>query len=219
MRQVYAPGCALMLYKPELAERLLAFLNAEEPGSVPEHLTCCRHEPRLESGTRVINTCAGCDRRYRELYEGISTVSLWELLAESETFPFPDYAGAEMTVHDACPTRTEPRMHDAVRALLERMNVRVVEPAATRTKAVCCGDSFFGTLPDEQVELRMRKRADAMPREDVVVYCVSCVKAMHIGGKRPRYLVDLLFAEETSAGDVVEPAAWHAQLEEFIAEH
>jgi len=57
-----------------------------------------------------------------------------------------------------------------------------------------------------------------MPREDVVVYCVSCVKAMHIGGKRPRYLVDLLFGEETGPG-VFEPVAWHAQLDEFIEAH
>jgi len=52
----------------------------------------------------------------------------------------------------------------------------------------------------------------------VVVYCVSCVKAMAIGGKRPRYLVDLLFGEETVPG-VHEPGAWHALLEGFIAEH
>jgi Fe-S oxidoreductase len=123
-----------------------------------------------------------------------------------------------MTVHDACPTRTEPRVHDAVRALLGRMNVAVVEPDATRTGAVCCGDSFFGELPDERVKQLMRRRAESMPAEDVVVYCVSCVKAMHIGGKRPRYLVDLLFGEQTEPG-LLEPAAWHAQLDRHIREH
>lgn len=212
MNEVYAPGCALMLHKPHLAERLQAYLG------LPMHLTCCRHEPGLPVGTRVVNTCAGCDRRYRELFEGISTTSLWEVLAESETFPFPDYGGAEMSVHDACPTRTEARVHDAVRRLLERMNVTVVEPRSTRGNAVCCGDSFYGEAPDERVKQLMAKRADSMPREDVVVYCVSCVKAMHIGGKRPRYLVDLLFAEETTPG-TWEPRDWHAELETFIAEH
>jgi Fe-S oxidoreductase len=217
MTRVYAPGCALLLYRPDLAVRVLAHLRAEEP-SVAEHLTCCRHEPHLDPGSVVINTCAGCDRRYRELYEGVSTVSLWELLAESDSFPFPDYGGVEMSVHDACPTRGEERVHDAVRRLLERMNITVVEARATRTRAVCCGDSFFGAVPEERVVELMKRRADAMPREDVVVYCVSCVKAMHIGGKRPRYLVDLLFAEDTTAG-VFEPTAWHAQLDRFIETH
>ena len=217
MTRAYAPGCALMLYRPDLAARVLEHLRADD-GAVVEHLTCCRHEPYLEPGSVVVNTCAGCDRRYRELYEGVSTVSLWELLADSDTFQFPDYGGAEMSVHDACPTRGESRVHDAVRRLLERMNITVVEARATRTGAVCCGDSFFGQLPDERVKELMRRRADSMPREDVVVYCVSCVKAMHVGGKRPRYLVDLLFGEETTPG-VFEPAEWHAQLDGFIESH
>jgi len=217
VNRVYAPGCALMLYKPHLAERVLAHLNADD-AVVASLLTCCRHEPRLEPGSVVINTCAGCDRRYRELYEGVSTISLWEVLATSDTFDFPDYHGAEMAIHDACPTRTEERVHVAVRTLLDRMNIVVVEPKSTRTHAVCCGDSFLGELPVDRVKDLMAKRADSMPREDVVVYCVSCVKAMHIGGKRPRYLVDLLFAEDTTP-DVFEPTAWHALLDEFIATH
>lgn len=217
MTRVYAPGCALMLYKPHLAEEIVAHLARAE-GATISHLTCCRHEPHLEPGSIVVNTCAGCDRRYRELYDGVSTVSLWELLAADETFDLPDYGGVEMTVHDACPTRSEDRVHRAVRALLGRMNIALVEAEATRDRAVCCGDSFFGELPVDRVTELMAKRADAMPREDVVVYCVSCIKAMHIGGKRPRYLVDLLFAEETVPG-VCDLDEWHTQLDEFIAEH
>lgn len=214
---VYAPGCALMLYKPEFADRVLAHMYLEGD-AIRGHVTCCRHEPHLEPGTTVVNTCAGCDRRYRELYEGVSTISLWEVLADSDSFDFPDYQGAEMTIHDACPTRSEERVHVAVRTLLDRMNIVVIEAEATRTRAICCGDSFFGEVPTDRLKGLMAKRADSMPREDVVVYCVSCVKAMHIGGKRPRYLVDLLFAEDTTPGEF-EPDAWHAQLEEFIAEH
>jgi len=218
MSRVYAPGCALLLYKPDLADKVLAAVVAESAEPVAEHLTCCHHDPHLEAGSVVINTCAGCDRRYRELYEGVSTVSLWEVLAESDSFPFLDYGGAEMTIHDACPTRTEERVHRAVRTLLERMNITVVEPRRTGTHAICCGDSSFGIVPDERVKSQMRSRAAEMPCDDVVVYCVSCVKAMHIGGKRPRYLVDLLFAEETTIG-TFEPTEWHAQIDAFIATH
>jgi len=41
---------------------------------------------------------------------------------------------------------------------------------------------------------------------------------MHIGGRRPRYLVDLLFGEDTSPG-TFEPTAWHAELQTFIDAH
>lgn len=214
MKQVYAPGCALMIYKPELAKKVLEFLG-KDLGDIAEHLTCCRHEPNLDSGTQVINTCAGCDRRYRELYDGIHTISLWEILAESKSFPFPDYNGIRMSIHDACPTRTEERVHSAIRKLLERMNIEIIEPKNTRTKAICCGDSLYGTLPVEIVKEQMKKRSNEMPCDNVVVYCVSCIKAMHIGGKNPRYIVDLLFGEETGIG-TFEPEAWHDELQKFI---
>ncbi|SMC32561.1 heterodisulfide reductase-related iron-sulfur binding cluster [Sporomusa malonica] len=216
MNHVYAPGCALILYKPELAKKMLIFLN--QSTNISEHLICCRHNPKLPPGTKIINTCAGCDRRYRELYEGISTISLWEIVAESNTFPFPDYQGMTMSVHDACPTRTEERVHKAIRKLLTKMNIKVVEPQNTQTQATCCGDSFYGTLPLAQVKEQMKKRADEMPVEDVVVYCVSCIKAMHIGGKKPHYIVDLLWGEDTTSG-TYEPDAWHQELQRFIDVH
>lgn len=217
MKRVFAPGCALEIYKPELSRRILDFLDGEL-GDINEHLICCRHEPNLEKGTQIINVCAGCDRRYRELYEGITTKSLWEILAESETFPFPDYEGKVMTIMDACPTRNQERVHNAIRILLDRMNISIIEPEKTRTKGTCCGDSFYGILPVEQVKEQMKKRAQEMPADDVVVYCVSCIKSMYIGGKNPRYLVDILFEEETHPG-TFEPEEWHAQLNEFINEH
>jgi Fe-S oxidoreductase len=217
MRQVYAPGCALMIYKPSLAEKVLEFLN-KDLDVISEHLTCCRHEPNLERSTQVINTCAGCDRRYRELYDGISTISLWEILVESKTFEFPDYKGVEMSIHDACPTRTEERVHSAIRKLLERMNIKIIEPGNAGSKAICCGDSLYGTLPVERVKEQMKKRSKEMPCDNVVVYCVSCIKAMHIGGKKPRYMVDLLVGEETVIGEF-EPKAWHDELERFIDQH
>lgn len=217
MNQVYAPGCAVMIYKPELARKVSAFLRRRS-AVMPLHLTCCRHEPKLPAGTRVINTCAGCDRRYRELYDGVSTLSLWEVLAESESFPFPDYHGQAMAIHDACPTRSQERVHRAVRTLLEKMRIAVIEPENTRTRATCCGDSFYGILPVEQVKEQMQKRAREMPAAEVVVYCLSCVKAMHTGGKKPRYLLDLLFGEETSVG-TYEPEAWHEELQRFIDQH
>lgn len=216
MKKVYAPGCALLIYKPELAEKILRYLSAESKLGV--HHTCCRHEPGLEDGTLVINTCAGCDRRYRELYENITTVSLWEVLAGSRDFPFPDYKGREMSILDACPTRDQVRVHKAVRTLLEKMNIAVIEPKNTGTKSTCCGDSFYGVLPVEQVKEQMKKRAGEMPAGEVVVYCVSCIKSMHIGGKKPRYIVDLLFGEETLP-KTFEPDDWHGELAEFIRSH
>ncbi len=217
MTYLFAPGCALLMTKPQLAGKLHALLR-DRLGEVGLLDACCHNRPDLPAGTRVVNVCPGCDRRYRENYTASDTVSLWELLASWEEIPLPDYGGTAMAVLDACPTRGRGAVHEAVRALLRRMNIRVVEPERTRESATCCGDSFYGALPVEDVKAQMARRAAEMPAEEVAVYCVSCVKSMFLGGKRPRHLVDLLLGEETVPG-TLEPDAWHAELDAFIAAH
>ncbi len=214
MKIVYNPGCALSIYKPETAGKVLRFLNGHH-FAVDRHEICCRHLPELPDGTLIINTCAGCDRRFGSLYEGISTISLWEILEQMESFPYPDYAGMEMTIHDACPVRTKPQVHQAVRILLNRMNIEVVESEYHGVRSICCGDDFYPSLPVDEVNRKMKDRAESLPVDDVCVYCVSCIKAMKIGGKKPRYLLDLLFAEETDP-QTYETVEWHKQLQEYI---
>jgi len=217
MDYLFAPGCALLLYKPGLAHGVHRYL-ASSLGDLDMLLTCCRHTPRVPAGTCVINVCPGCDRRYRQNYERPSTISLWELLAESSTFSFPDYGGQKMSVLDACPTRDQDRVHDAVRRLAARMRIEIVEPAHTRQASTCCGDSFYGEIPTTKVVKLMQGRAREMPEDDVIVYCVSCANSILLGEKRPRYLVDLLFGEDTQP-HTVEPDAWHAELDRFIETH
>jgi len=217
MNYILAPGCALWLYKPDLVRKLHKSL-VPVCGSTELLLTCCRHTPQIPPGARVINVCPGCDRRYRENYATPSTVSLWELLSETEAFVFPDYGSRKMTIIDACPTRDQDRIHRSVRGLAERMNISIVEPANTKRQSTCCGDIFFGNMPTELVIGQMKAKAGEMPEDEILVYCVSCSEAMFIGGKRPRYLVDLLFAEET-VPHVVDPDRWHAELDEFIESH
>ena len=217
MNIIYAPGCALTLYKPHLAEKMHRLLN-ENLGEMERLDICCRNHPMLQDYVQVINTCPGCDRRYRNNYTTSSTKSVWEVIAEGDWFPFPDYKGIKMTIHDACPTRDQVRVHMAMRTLLTKMNIEVVEPVRTGTNATCCGDSLYPALPVDQVNEAMRKRAAEMPVEDVVVYCVSCVKSMFIGGKKPRYMVDLLFGEETLP-QTTETVEWHRQIDEYTLNH
>jgi len=209
MTQVYNPGCALLLYKPHYADKLLAMLK------VNRHEICCHHEPRLTEGTEIINTCPGCDKRFGSLYEGISTISLWEIIDADESFVFPDYKGIDMAVHDACPVRKRNEVHNAIRSLLKKMNINIIEAEKIRDRSVCCGDNFYPSLPIDKVHEKMRERANSMPTENVCVYCVSCIKSMNIGGKKPRYILDLLFNEETESV-VCDTAAWHEQVKKFI---
>jgi Fe-S oxidoreductase len=216
MTTLFAPGCALTLYKPRLAQRLLDYLS--DGVGATESLACCRHFPPFPDGAEVINVCPGCDRRYRENYPSCTTRSVWEVIAEDPRFPLPDYGGSEMTILDACPTREQPAIHDALRAVIARMNISLVEPRQTRERSTCCGDSFWGEIPADRVVAAMRKKTATLPRDEVIVYCVSCAKAIFNGGKRPRYMVDLIFGEETLRG-TTDVALWHAELDAYIDAH
>jgi hypothetical protein len=217
IKTVFAPGCALMLYKPEFAKRIHSILR-NHVGEMDELNICCHHDPQFPEETTVINICPGCDKRFRNDYNRSSTISLWEVLAEYEFFNFPDYHGQSMLIIDACPTRDQERVHTAVRTLLQKMNIRLVEPTKTRTNGTCCGDSFYGIIPTDKVKEQMAKRASEMPVDDVVVYCISCIKSMFIGNRKPRYLVDLLFGEATLPG-TCEPDEWHRELDKYIESH
>lgn len=213
----FNPGCALSIYKPEMENKIMKFLN-ENYGEVALHNICCHHDPELETGSIIINVCAGCDRRFRSLYEGISTISIWEILDGLDTFQYPDYKGLEMSVHDACPVRGKPQVHQAVRNLLNKMNIDVVETKFNGINSICCGDDFYPKLPMKQIHQKMKERADSMPCNEVCVYCVSCIKSMYIGGKTPRHLMDLLMGEATEP-QIYDTVLWHEQLQDYINKH
>lgn len=64
----------------------------------------------------------------------------------------------------------------------------------------------------------MKKKAASLPVDDVIVYCVSCAKAMFNLGKTPHYLIDLIFDGKT-VPQITAPNMWHKQLDDIIAQH
>ena len=215
MNKYFNPGCALSLYKPDMVNKILGLIK-KHYGNVSSHNICCHFIPQVQMGSLMINVCAGCDRRFRSLYEGITTISIWELIDGFDKFIYPDYQGLKMSVHDACPVRERPQVHKAVRNLLNKMNIEIVETKFCGTSSICCGDDFFGKIQIEKVHQKMKDRADSMPCEHVCVYCVSCIKSMHIGGKTPRHLMDLLM-NETTEPQTFDTVQWHEQLNEYRA--
>jgi hypothetical protein len=213
----FAPGCALMIYKPELAEKIHQFLNEKLDG-VDMLLTCCQHDPNLPENSTVINVCPGCDKRFSKDYKGVTTVSLWEVINENSFFVYPDYKGRKMSIIDACPTREVSIVQNSIRDLLIKMNIDLVEPKNTRKESTCCGDLYYGSMPTVKVKEIMTQKALEMPVNDIVVHCVSCVVAVCNGGKKPQYVADLLFNED-SLPEIIDLDKWHAELTEYIENH
>jgi Fe-S oxidoreductase len=123
-----------------------------------------------------------------------------------------------MSIIDACPTRDEDRVHNSIRSLLLKMNIRLVEPKNTRRESTCCGDVYYGSMPTAKVKGLMIEKAMEMPANDIVVHCVSCIMAVLNGGKNPQYVADLIFNEETHPKSI-DLDKWHKELKEFIEAH
>ena len=191
IKYIYSPGCSLTKSKPMLGEKAYAYLNTSL-GNVELYAACCRSGEPVPEGTVVINTCPGCDETFDK---GVKTITLWEIIDSNDDFPFPRYDNLELTIQDACPMRKKPHVHEAVRKILGRMNIKVTEAVSHGEDSVCCGFSYKGELTKEEMHNKMKERTSSMPLEDVCVYCMGCFKAMTIGGGKPLHLADLLFGD------------------------
>jgi len=191
---LFAPGCALMNYKPHLIDRMTAFLT--EAGIVSgTYLPCCKGAPSVSSPVTLITCCPGCDHVFNAYHTGISTSSLWKVLIDTD-FPFPDYHHEKMSIHDSCHSRNRhsSEMQAAVRVLCKKMNIDLAEPAYTMDEAKCCGGCAMN--PDERRAMA-RSRAEDFPSDNVVVYCTGCTRSLSITGVHPRHILDLLYREPT----------------------
>ena len=217
MKYIYAPGCALMIHKPRLAEKLKTVIE-EIYGPMDTLLSCCFNTPELEEGTCIITPCSTCNNRYRTLYKDCTSSYFLATLAESETFPFPDYQGISMSIQDTCSGRTDDLYLNAIRKLLKRMNINIVEAEKSGKRGKCCGQTLYGKATQEKVETFMKNRAQEMPEENVVVYCASCIQGISLGNKKARFIIDLLF-NETTEPDHSGIISWNNRLGDFRKTH
>ena len=194
MKTLFAPGCALRAYKPHLIEKMKDFLMASQIVE-GEFVPCCKKPSVIEEDIVLIHCCPGCGHVFETAFEHVTPVSLWRTLLDT-AFPFPDYHGEIMSIHDACPARgrNSAEMQAAARALCRRMNIELAEPAHTLDAARCCGGCAADYAARKQMAL---KRAKDFPVDNVVVYCTGCVRSFSLTPVHPRHLLDLLFAEST----------------------
>ena len=196
LKTLFAPGCALSKYKPELISKINHFLleNAVIDDVYPQ---CCKSETEIKETVALITGCPGCSYKFASRFPDAQVMSLWKVLSDTD-FPFPDYQGMRMSIHDSCHARhrNSSEMQDSVRLLCRKMNIELMEPEYTRDSAKCCG----GSARDYETRKEMAsRRAAEFPEDNVVVYCTGCTRSFSMTGVHPRHLLDLLF-EETTEG-------------------
>jgi Fe-S oxidoreductase len=211
-RAVFFPGCQLSASSPEHVERVYALLR-RELGAVGLHLGCCgapadwagrsdRFASTLEEtaaawtrlgATTVITACPSCTRVFRANLPGFAVESLWTVLARTDTGGLAP--PRRLAIHDPCAARHDRAAQDAVRALLERHGVEVVEPDYTRERTTCCSYGGLMSFADRQVADELVRRRIGERDDDYVTYCAMCRDNFAARGKRSLHVLDLLWAD------------------------
>ncbi|HZK52888.1 MAG TPA: FAD-dependent oxidoreductase [Desulfosporosinus sp.] len=215
---VFFPGCQLSASSPEQVEKVYAYLTEKLPGGVGLMLRCCGapadwagQQDLFQKGLeglvkewvklgkpQLIVACSTCHSMFKDRFPKV--VSLWALMshldlpAQSDrSSSGPSVSQGKVAVQDACTTRHEPVIHDAVRHILTKLGYEVEELPYNKERTKCCGfgglTSFVNPeLGKEIVEDRIHES-----QTDYVAYCSMCRDNFASQGKRTFHLLDLIF--------------------------
>ena len=167
-------------------------------------------------GDQVYSLCHNCNNILEEMHPEVQVHSLWELLDSDDAFPLSDYHGMKMTVQDCWRSKDRKEEQDAVRSLLKKMNIEIVELGKNRDLTDFCGASLYRAqpprnpklapkhyvegaagkfvphTPQEQEEI-MRQYCGQFLTDKVVCYCHYCLEGLKMGGSDAVHLAQLLF--------------------------
>ena len=214
-KYVFFPGCQLSGSSPEQVEKVYDYLTKQLSGGVALMLRCCgapadwageqdlfRSNMEVLVGEwerlgkpQIIVACSTCHSMFHGKFPEV--VSLWELMADLE-LPVQGAKVSEgkVAVQDACTTRHEPVIHDAVRHILTRLGYEIEELPYSKERTKCCG--FGGLTSFANPELAKKIVEDRINESttDYVAYCAMCRDNFAAKGKRTLHLLDLMFGTD-----------------------
>lgn len=213
MPYYFFPSCNATAQYREASIKARAYVKAQF-GIDP--IGCCRpNHNKLTAEDTALVVCNNCAAIIEENTD-VKLEFLWQVIDRDPDFPFPDYHGEEMTVQDCWVVFEKRYVQDAVRSLLRKMNIRIVELDENYEKTKFCGAKLLAPCiesnaalvhkryveqfphmftpmePEEQVEY-LRRHCERIKTEKVACYCRSCTNGINMGGKRGLHLLELLF--------------------------
>ncbi|MDL2253487.1 NAD(P)-binding protein [Ruminococcaceae bacterium OttesenSCG-928-I18] len=216
-RYLFFPGCQLAAVLPELMLPTYQYLRQKLGEEVGIGLGCCGapahwagydEKKKDELGEiltqwremgepTVIAACPTCQQQLEEAEPTMNILSLWQVMAQQglpateKQRPRPPLA-----IQDACGSRHQTKVQDAVRELLAAMGCPVEELAYSRENTKCC--NYGGLVAYANASLAQEALAERLSESDAdyLVYCGACREQCQRGGKTTWHLLELLFGEK-----------------------
>lgn len=170
----------------------------------------------FQEGDRIYSLCHNCNNIIEEMHPDVQVHSLWELIDSDKEFSFTDHQGLAMYVQDCWRSKDRKEEQTAVRSLLEKMNIEVMEIGENRDRTEFCGASlyraqpprnpklaprhyvdgaegkFIPHSPEEQEEI-MRTYCKQFNTQKVLCYCHYCLEGLLMGQADAVHLAQMLF--------------------------
>ncbi|MBQ8919556.1 MAG: hypothetical protein IJ056_05580 [Acidaminococcaceae bacterium] len=214
--QYYFPSCKFTQMKPETSEKIKNFMATAGVRVVG----CCRPGHKALSGWNdtAITVCETCSIIIGENRPAAKVISLYEFIDSLAEFPLPDYKGERITLQDCYRAKEKAAEKAAIRSLLRKMNIKIVELPGTEEEINFDGSFLLGAMRPDNFTLAPRRFAeikkDMTPKtpeetdawlkeycrrfttERVACYCNSCIAGLQQGlpeGKAAVHVAELLF--------------------------
>jgi Fe-S oxidoreductase len=211
----FFPGCSMAAHSPDLVTRVFQYLRGIYPDVGLWGNCCAQPALALNEGSstkfskyletlefrfrragvyKVIVCCPNCAVTLRRI-PNLKVVSIWQVLLEHLPEPENRNLGLPpLVLHDPCPTRREPKVHEAVRKVLSHFGVVFAEYPANRDKTLCCGraNMLMARDPKKGREMLLRRVSQSSCR-NVLTYCFSCADAFKSAGCGALHGLDCIF--------------------------
>ena len=220
-KYVFFPGCQLGASSPEQVEKVYAYLTEKLSGGVALMLRCCGapadwagDQDLFQNSLKVlvaeweslgkpqiIVACSTCHSMFRERFPEV--VSLWELMSDLDLpVQRSSVSGGKLAVQDACTTRHEPVIQDAVRHILTKLGYEVEELPYSRERTKCCGFGGLTSFANPELAKKIVEERISESTTDYVAYCAMCRDNFASKGKRTFHLLDLIFGTNLEAAAI-----------------
>lgn len=173
----------------------------------------------FEKDCKVYSICHNCTDILQETKPLVPVESIWEAILADQSFHYPDYHGKEMAVQDCWRSYDNRMEQEAVRQLLRKMNIQIVELPNNFEKADFCGTTLYAPCvtrnavlaphrfvenaagkfvahSEEEQRTLMQTYCRQLPTRDIVTYCHYCQTGLELGGANAVHLASLLFEPE-----------------------
>jgi uncharacterized membrane protein YdjX (TVP38/TMEM64 family)/Fe-S oxidoreductase len=128
---------------------------------------------------RVIVACPNCYKMFARHGTGLSTKSIYEILAEDCGDGAGQAAGATVTVHDPCAVRFDEEIHQSVRKLIRSKRRAVDEMDHAGSRTLCCGEGgAVSALAPDLAAAWGKRRLDETAGRKTVTYCAGCANML-----------------------------------------